>query len=125
MAFKRFMVMLTAACFLALGVQSTASAGVIATQDYFTSVNRASQIEHIRSTLSRDDVRSEFMRMGVDPVAAAERVANLSDAEIAQISGKLAELPAGGDSLLAVVGIVFVVLLLFEVLGVTDVFKKI
>lgn len=27
--------------------------------------------EHIRSTLSRDDVGSEFVRMGVDPVAAA------------------------------------------------------
>ena len=34
-------------------------------------------------------------------------------------------LPAGGDGLLAVIGIVFIVLLILELTGVTDIFKRI
>lgn len=124
MAFKRFMAALTAACFLALGFQSSASAGIIGTQQYLAGADRAAQIEQIQGTLARQDVRNELVRMGVDPVAATERVASLSDQELTQVSGKLAELPAGGDGLLAVIGIVFIVLLILELTGVIDIFKK-
>jgi hypothetical protein len=40
------------------------------------------------------------------------------------LAGRLEELPAGGD-LLAVVGITFVVILILELVGVIDIFKKI
>ena len=124
MAFRRFIVMLTAACFLSIGFQ-TASAGVIGTQDYLAGADRAGQIAQIRSALSRQDVRDQLVQLGVDPAAARERVASLSDQELAQVSGKLEALPEGGDSLLAVIGIVFVVLLILELTGVTDIFKRI
>lgn len=125
MALRQVVVMLTAVCFLGLGFQSTASAGIIGTQQYLEGADRAAQVARIQSTLSRQDVRNELVRMGVDPVAATGRVASLSDRELTQVSGKLDQLPAGGDSLLAVIGIVFVVLLILELTGVTDIFKKI
>ena len=62
--------------------------------------------------------------MGVDPDMAAERVATLSDAEVQNLAGNIESAPAGGD-VLAVVGIVFVVLLILEAAGVTDIFKSI
>jgi hypothetical protein len=34
------------------------------------------------------------------------------------------EAPAGGDGLIAVVGLVFVVLLILELVGVIDIFKR-
>ncbi len=122
MVFRRMVAAFTAACFLSICFQ-TASAGVIGTQAYLSGVDRAGQIAQVQSTLSRQDVRNELVRLGVDPVAAGERVASLSDQELAQVSGKLDQLPAGGD-LLAVIGIVFVVLLILELTGVIDIFKK-
>jgi hypothetical protein len=125
MAFRRLIASVTAACFLCIGFQSVASATVIGTQEYLHSADRAQQITQVQAALSRQDVQSALVRLGVDPVAAGERVASLSDQELARVAGKLDSLPAGGDSLLAVIGIVFVVLLILELTGVTDIFKKI
>ena len=123
MAFRRVIVAFTAACFLALGFQSVAIATVIGTQDYLSHMDRASRITQIQTTLSRQDVRDQLVRLGVDPAAASERVASLSDQELASVSGKLDALPAGGD-FFAVVGIVFVVLIILELTGVIHIFKK-
>ena len=41
------------------------------------------------------------------------------------MQGQIERLPAGGDGLLAVLGIVFVVLLVLELLGVTNVFSRV
>lgn len=123
MAFTRFVAALTAACFLSLGFQATASAAVIGTQEYLAGVDRAAAVDRVQAQLARADVRDAMVRLGVDPAAAAERVAGLSDRELAQVSGQLDELPAGGD-VLAVIGVVFIVLLILELTGVIDIFKK-
>jgi hypothetical protein len=123
MAFTRFVAALTAACFLALGFQASAAATVIGTQEYLAGLDRAATIDRVQSGFARADVREAMVALGVDPAAAAERVAGLSDAELARVAGQLDELPAGGD-LLAVIGIVFVVLLILELTGVIDIFKK-
>ena len=62
---------------------------------------------------------------GVDPVEAKARVAVMTDEEVSTIAGKIDQLPAGGDAvgfLVAVAVIVFVVLLITDIIGVTDVF---
>ena len=122
MAFKRFMTLLVTAGFLALGFQS-ASAGVIGTQQYLAGTDRVAQVERIQGELARADVQAALVRLGVDPVDATARVASLSDQELAKVSGQLDQLPAGGD-VLAVIGVVFIVLLILELTGVIDIFKK-
>jgi hypothetical protein len=122
MTFRGCVAALTAACLLGLGFRS-ASAGVIGTGDYLAGAERAGQIAAVQAALARDDVRNALMRLGVEPAAASERVAGLSDRELAAVAGEIEELPAGGD-LLAVIGIVFIVLLILELTGVTDIFKK-
>jgi hypothetical protein len=124
MAFRQIIVAITAACFLGLGFQTTASASVIGTQDYLSAETRASHLAGINAALSRADVQAELVALGVDPADAVTRVAALSDAELAQVAEQMQTLPAGGD-LLAVIGIVFVVLLILELTGVTDIFKKV
>lgn len=125
MDFRQTTVAITAACFLALGLQSTASAGVIGTQAYLAAETRAGHLADINAALSRADVQAQLVSLGVDPANAAARAAALSDAELAQVAQEMQTLPAGGDALLAVVGIVFIVLLILELTGVTDIFKKI
>ncbi len=51
------------------------------------------------------------------------RVAALSEAELAMLADQIGQAPAGGDAL-AVIGIVFVVLIILELTGVIDIFKK-
>lgn len=124
MDFRQLTVAITASCFLALGLQSTASAGVIGTQDYLAAEARAGHLAEINAALSRADVQAQLVALGVDPALAATRAAALSDTELAQVAKQMQTLPAGGDGLFAVVGIVFIVLLILELTGVTDIFKK-
>ncbi len=62
--------------------------------------------------------------LGVDPADAQARLSALSDAELASLSAHLDDLPAGGD-ILALIGAVFIVLLILDLTGVTNVFKNI
>ena len=101
-----------------------ARAGVISTQQYITSIDRDATLARIDAVLAREEVRSRLEQYGVDPVAANERIAALTDEELALLATELEELPAGG-SLLGVAGVVFIVLLILELVGVIDIFSKI
>lgn len=98
-----------------------AHAGIVGTDAALAMSDRAESVERINAVLMRDDVRSQLESLGVDPADAMERVNSLTSAELAQLENRLGELPAGGD-VLAVLGVVLVVLLVLELLGVTNVF---
>jgi hypothetical protein len=84
---------------------------------------RAADLATVDAALARDEVRAQFVALGVAPEQVEARVAALTDAELRTLAGQMAELPAGGDAL-AVIGIVFLVLLILEAVGVIDIFKK-
>jgi hypothetical protein len=97
-------------------------ASVISTQQAMSAEARAAAESNVRSSLAREDVRQAMLKLGADPMQVDGRIASLSDAELMQVQGELDRLPAGG--VLAVVGLVFVVLLILELAGVIDIFKK-
>jgi UPF0716 family protein affecting phage T7 exclusion len=75
--------------------------------------------------LQRQDARDQMVAFGVDPAEAASRVASLSDREIHQIAGQIDRLPAGQGVLVALIGaavLIFLVLLITDLLGLTHVF---
>jgi hypothetical protein len=72
----------------------------------------------------RISVQQRLVRLGVAPDLVKQRVYALGDAEVHQLDAMLDELPAGAGAL-EVIGIVFLVLLILELVGVTDIFKKI
>ena len=81
--------------------------------------------ERLRSFLDRADVREVMENWGVDPAEAHARVDALSDSEAASIAGKLDGMPAGGSAVGIIVGallLIFIVLLITDLLGLTDVF---
>lgn len=125
MRLRRTLVAITASCFLSMGLQTTtASAGVIGTTEYLTATDRAGQIASVQAAMSRADVRAQLEKYGVDPADAMVRVASLTDSELADVSQRMDSLPAGGDGFIAVIGIVFIVLIILEWTGVIDIFKK-
>lgn len=117
------LVALLAASLLATSVQSV-QAGVISTQQYLSAVDREAARARIDAVLAREEVRTRLEHYGVDPVAADERIAALTDQELELLATELESLPAGGN-LLGVVGVVFIVLLILELVGVIDIFSKI
>jgi hypothetical protein len=113
-----------AANLLTLGLVQSAGAGVISTEAAIEMQERTARIERINSVLARDNVQSQMIRLGVQPEVAAARIASLSDGELRQLEARMNELPAGGDGALTVLGIVLLVLLVLELVGVTDIFKS-
>ncbi len=126
MRLRRTIISITASCFLSMSLAATtASAGVIGTPEYLSATDRAGQIATIQAGLSRADVRGQLEKLGVNPADAEIRVASLTDQELVAVAEKMDSLPAGGDGVLVVIGIVFVVLFILELTGVIDIFKKV
>jgi hypothetical protein len=116
--------MLAAISLAAASLDVAAHAGVISTQQYLTAIDRDAALARIDAVLAREEVRSRLEHYGVDPAAADARIAALTDQELALLATELENLPAGGD-LLGVVGVVFIVLLILELVGVIDIFSRI
>jgi hypothetical protein len=108
---------------LNLGSPLVAQAELIGTLQAVEASTRAQDLATVSSALARDQVRAQFVALGVDPAQVETRVAALTDSELRTLAGKISEAPAGADAL-AVIGIVFLVLLILEAVGVIDVFKK-
>jgi hypothetical protein len=121
---RHSLVAVLAASLFAASLQSAAYAGVISTQQYLTSVDRDATRARIDAVLAREEVRSKLEQYGVDSAETDARLAALTDQELEQLAADLENMPAGG-SVLAVVGITFIVLLILELTGVIDIFSKI
>ena len=74
-----------------------ARAGMIGTDQLTTPASSQSQRDTLLATVSRGDVSSQLQTMGVDPQAAADRVASMTDQEVRALAGKLDALPAGAS----------------------------
>lgn len=106
------------------GMMQTAHADAIGTGDYLAWQEREQRAERVDAFLAQDNVQAQMVALGVDPEDAARRVSALTDEELRLLDQQIAEMPAGGDAL-AVIGVVFVVLLILELVGVTNVFNTI
>lgn len=105
------------------GFTAQVSAGVITTEQALSLQARETLITDVQALILREDVRAALLDLGVDPSQAALRAASLGDHELAQLQGQLESLPAGG-SVLALIGAVFLVLMILEFTGVIDIFKN-
>lgn len=121
--FKRLLASALCLAVLNMGSPIVAEAGIIGTLEAVESHSRAQDLEVINSALSRAQVREQFIALGVDPAQVEARVASLTDAEIRTLSVQVEQAPAGASAL-AVIGVVFLVLLILEAVGVIDIFKK-
>ena len=115
--FRSSLSMLLAYSILLIGPGSAARAGVIATEDLV--LPAAPDVLSNRDALVRD-----LVRLGVDPAEAQRRVDALTPEQVAAVQGRLNQLPAGGfvGEVVGALLIVFLVLLITDIVGLTDVF---
>ncbi|MDX1711617.1 MAG: PA2779 family protein [Rhodovibrionaceae bacterium] len=128
-AFLRFCRALTvpvAVLFLASTLAPTAAiAGMVGTDTVIEGESASTDRQLVMDFMAREDVRGQLEDWGVAPDEAESRVAALSDSEIAAIAEKIREEPAGEGVVGPIVGallIVFIILLITDIAGVTDVF---
>lgn len=86
---------------------------------YLDATDRASLL----AELQREEVRAEFLNLGVDPSEAQARLEALSDAEVAMLLHQIDADEAGGGSLIGALLTVFIILLVTDLLCLTKVFK--
>jgi hypothetical protein len=120
---RRSCVALVSLGLVSLGMHVPAHAAIVGTSEAIAAGRAADSRALVDATLARADVRAKLAEMGVDAAAVEGRVAALSEAEVASLADQIEQAPAGGDAL-AVIGVVFVVLIILELVGVIDIFKK-
>jgi hypothetical protein len=102
-----------------------ANAALVSTEQVLAGADGAADRARVLAFLDRAEVREQMVALGVDPNEAAARVRALSDAQVHEIAGQLDQLPAGQSAIGVVVGailIIFLVLLVTDLLGLTNVF---
>lgn len=106
-------------CFIALSCYlPAANATIVGTESILDAQANRSKVE---TFLTRADVQQQLVKQGIDPEQALSRVNRLTDVEVNALAEKIDTMPAGGDVVGAAV-FVFLVLLVTDLLGLTDVF---
>ena len=95
----RFVCRILAASMLVLPFQ--ARAGLIGT-------DRAATAPTATNAISRGELAAQLQTLGLSPEAATERVASLTDGEIAGLAGRVDQSPAGG-----VAGLLWIAVIVF------------
>jgi hypothetical protein len=107
-------------------ISAPAHATMINTGEIFKQSQHDLSSKSINTFLDRSEVQKHLVAWGVNPEEAKARVDSLTDDEIENIASRMDQLPAGGDAIGTIVGaalIVFIVLLVTDILGLTDVFS--
>jgi hypothetical protein len=107
------------------GPYQSATAALIGTESVINTDRAQNAREYLKSLLARQDVRNALVSQGIDPREAKNRIESLTDEEATLVADQLQELPAGGSfftTLLIVALIVFLVLLVTDITGYTDIF---
>lgn len=84
--------------------------------------------DRLNMLLAREDIQTALVSRGINPAEARERFDSFSDDEILQSADSIAELPAGGNGgswgLVGIAVVVaFIILLITDLLGYTDMFN--
>jgi hypothetical protein len=121
--FRRNLVYALCLAILNLGSPLVAHASLVGTLQAVESSTRAQNLATVNGALAKAEVREQMAALGVSPADIDARVARLTDSELGTLADRMQQMPAGGDAL-AIIGIVFLVLLILEAVGITDIFKK-
>ena len=111
--------------FMLSGPFQSAMAAMIETESVVDSERAHNAREYLKTFLAREDVKNTLVSQGIDPREAQNRIDSLTEEEARFVADQLDQMPAGGGfftTLLIVVFLVFVILLVTDITGYTDIF---
>lgn len=106
-AFVKMICRFMAIAMMMLPFQS-GQASMIATDQVVSVTSVQADRNIVLSYLNRSQTVDELQSLGLDAQAAKERVAAMTDSEVGELAGKISAAPAGGDGLVLLVLVVFI-----------------
>jgi hypothetical protein len=123
MRFKGTIAIVSCALMLGTGLPMPAQAALVSSEQLLQ--NESTARDKISAFLARAEVQRQLVARGVDPAEVLARAAALSDDQARDLGSQIDQLPAGGDGVGDVLGVlllIFVILLITDILGLTKVF---
>ena len=111
--------------FLIAAMVQSVPAAMIDTEAIMDSARGREAREYLHQLMARKDVQAAIVAHGIDADEAWARINSLSDNEVIRIADQIDQLPAGGglaEFLLIIILVGFIVLVILDLTGVTDVF---
>ena len=121
---RRTLFNLIAVSLVSMGFLQSSGAAVISTGEYIDVQSRGDRLERVEAFLARQEVAKKLELLGVSGHEVQDRVRNMTDAELVELEGTIENHVAGGDAL-GTIGLLFLILIILELVGVTDIFKSI
>lgn len=124
-AAKPVSILLTVCMLMVTVPYKSSFAGMIGTETSLDMTRDQEARNYLKGIVAREDVQTALIAQGINPLEAKARIDSLSDAEAIDLADQIEQQPAGGSALGIIVGallIVFLVLLITDILGYTDIF---
>ena len=124
-ALKPMSMSLAVIMFLMAAPVQSVTAAMIDTETMMDSARGREAREYLHQLMARKDIQAAIVAHGIDADEAWARINSLSDNEVIRIADQIDQLPAGGglaEFLLIIILVGFIVLVILDLTGVTDVF---
>ncbi|ART80788.1 PA2779 family protein [Oceanisphaera avium] len=95
---------------------------LVSTQSALDAIQVSNERARINDLLARTEVREQLVNYGVEMNEVEARVAAMTDQEVLQMADQLDNMPAGANAVIGALLTVFIVLLITDLLGLTNVF---
>lgn len=123
--FTRFIALLLAGLTLSTGVQvSTARAALVSTQVVIQQESIRHDQDSLLALTRQEQAVQALHQLGVDPALVQERIRQMTASELQAFNDQVNQMEAGGSAL-GIIVFLLLLLILLDLLGVTDVFPSI
>jgi len=106
---------------LALAPMIPAQAAMIGNEQIINQHQQGQTRDSLQQLLQQQSARQQLQALGVSPDLVKSRIDSLTDSELARINRHVDTLDAGG-SILGILLVIFVVFVITDVIGATDIF---
>jgi len=100
---------------------NNAQAALVSNEQVIAQAQHQNAKAQLIQAIERADVRQQLLSMGVREQDITRRIDLMTADEVAQLNQQIDELPAGGD-LLGIILVIFIVFVITDVIGATDIF---
>lgn len=98
-----------------------AQATIVSNSQLINQTQASNDKNDLRQIIRRADVQAQLLAMGVSTTDLDSRINQMTQNEVAQLNQQINQLPAGGDAL-GIIVLVFLVFVITDVIGATDIF---
>ena len=97
-------------------------AAIIGNETIINQAPSALTRDNMQELLGQESARQQLQAWGVSPELITARINRLTDAELARINQEADTLKAGGTNVLGILLIIFIVFVITDVIGATNIF---